>query len=422
MTEDLRPVAARAEGVFVYDEDGTDYLDGSSGPVCMNIGHGVAEVADAIAAQAAVLPYAYRTQFQNRPLQELTDLLLGLAPPGMVGAAFTNGGSEANEAALRIAAHAHAGSPDRTVVLTQHPSYHGMTAGVLSLSGHPVRRQGLEVLHRTPLAHLVHADPSSGSLIPTLADWERELEEVGPGRVAGIMLEPVGGAAGGATAVPLETLVGLRELCTRHGAWLILDEVMTGFGRTGAWFDCLHAGVTPDLMVVGKGLTGGYTPMGACLVHEAVVERLDRPLADVAFGHTMAGNPLSAATAVAVLRYAVRLGLPELAAARGAQLRAELERLAGRFPFLTGVRGRGMLLALGLDQAAHPDTGLVAAVVEEAFRQRLVVYPAGVDAATAAVLVAPPLTITPAEVGTLVERLEAALAAVHRRLEVPVQP
>jgi adenosylmethionine-8-amino-7-oxononanoate aminotransferase len=416
MEEDPRPVAARARGVFVYDEAGADYLDGSSGPVCVNIGHGVPEVVEAIGAQAASLAYVYRTQFRTRPLEELTDLLLELAPPGMAGAAFTNGGSEANEAALRIAMLAHGGDPGRTVVLTQHPSYHGMTAGVLSLSGHPGRRQGLDALHRTPLAHLVHADPSSRSLIPTIADWERELEEVGPGRVAGIMLEPVGGAAGGATAVPPETLAGLRELCTRHGAWLILDEVMTGFGRTGAWFDCLHAGVSPDLLVVGKGLTGGYAPMGACLVHERVVERLDRPLADVAFGHTMAGNPLSAATSLAVLRYAVERRLPELAAERGTLLRAELERLAGRFPFLTGVRGRGMLLSLGLDQAAHPGTGLVAAVVAAAFRERLIVYPAGVDAATAAVLVAPPLTIEAAEIATLVERLEAALAAVQRTL------
>ena len=216
--------------------------------------------------------------------------------------------------------------------------------------------------------------------------------------------------------VPDATMRRLEELCRSSGALLVVDEVMTGFGRTGAWFGHQHAGVTPDLVVSGKGLGGGYTAIGVCLVGNQVLP--GGSAVDLAFGHTMSGNPLSSAIALAVLRYTRDHRLPDRAARVGEVLRSRLAELAGRFPFLGPPRGRGMLLGLPVLQEEHgfEKDPLARRICETAQRLRLIVYPAGVSRQSQAVLVAPPLTISEAEINELVLRLARTLNTIQREL------
>lgn len=408
------PVAAWSSGCYIYDEDGRDYLDGSSGPIAANIGHAVPEVLDALRRQAGRLVFAYRTQFTNGPVRELTDEVLAVAGPEFREVIYTNSGSEATEVALRVVCHHHAarGEPDRTAVLMQSPSYHGVTAGALASSGHPGRRANLGALHDHSASTVPVASTRPGRLLPDLADWKAAFAAVGARRVAAVILEPVGGSASGAGVMDDAVLRGLAALCREHGALLVLDEVMTGFGRTGRWFGHRWSGVTPDLLITGKGLSAGYTPIGACLVGRDVLP--GQVAVDLTFGHTMSGNPLSSAIALEVLRYTRRHDLPARADRIGALLRARLAELAGEFGFLAAPRGRGLLLGLPVvqDEADYATVPLAALICRTAQRHGLILHPAGVDRRSQAVLVAPPLTVPTADIDVLIERLRTSLRVV----------
>ena len=408
------PFVARAEGARVYDEQGRDYIDGSSGPVCVNLGHGVPEVLAAMRAQSELVTFAHRSQFRSRRTAELTAEVLAVAGPGYREAVYVNSGSEATETALRLAFHHHAqrGETDRTVVLTQFPSYHGMTAGALAASGHPGRRQGLAPLHDHSAATVPVRSADPDRILPNVAEWEEAFDRIGSGRIAAALVEPVGGASTGAVTTPTAVFRRLRELCDAGGALLVVDEVLASFGRTGYWFGHSPTGVRADLVAVGKGLSSGYTAIGACLTGESVLP--GRSCADFAFGHTMSGNPLSAATALAVLRYTRERDLPARARLVGATLRDMLTRSVEPYPFLRRPRGRGMLWGLPVVQGADEFAAapLNRAICAAARRHGLVLYPAGVDHRTQAVLVAPPLTITETELDLLVRRLNEMLRDV----------
>ncbi|GAA4539561.1 aminotransferase class III-fold pyridoxal phosphate-dependent enzyme [Amycolatopsis samaneae] len=413
------PIAAWAEGCYIYDTNGKEYLDGSSGPIAVNIGHGVPEVLEAMSGQAKRIVFTYRTQFASQAVLDLTAEILGTAGKRYREVVYTNSGSEATEAALRLVMHHHQAEGDtgRTAILSQIPSYHGMTAGALATSGHPGRREHLRALHDHSASVVPVAAGGSEHLLPGIAEWEAAFASVGAHRIAAVVLEPVGGAAGGAAVVPDEVFRRIEELCRASGALLVADEVMTGFGRTGAWFGHEHAGVTPDIVITGKGLSGGYTPIGACLVGDRVLP--GRSAADLAFGHTMSGNPLSAATALAVLRYTREHRLAERAARTGATLRDRLATLAERFSFLGRPRGRGLLLAVPVLQ--HEEEfrrdPLARRICRTAQRLGLIVYPAGVSTRSQAVLVAPPLTIKENEIDELLLRLARTLDTVRTEAE-----
>jgi len=403
------PMVDRANGVMIVDADGREYLDGCSGTICVNIGHGVPEVLDAIAKQSRLVTFAHRSQFRNQPIEDLSALILGIAGPGYKEVVYTNSGSEAIEAALRLAMHHHAGT-GRDIVVSQRPSYHGMTAGALSVSGHPPRRCNLEVL-LGGAARLEQVSSSrDAEILPSAAGWLEVLERLDPTRIAAVVLEPVVGAAGGAAEVDVQTLTRLREFCDNVGALLIADEVMTGFGRTGEWFGVTLSRITPDLMVTGKGLSGGYLPIGACLVGERVLSGVSA--AEVSMGHTMSGNPLAAAAALAVLAYTTDHQLVARAREVGAYVRQELDLMTASLPFLQQPRGRGLLLGVGIEQdpAEFATAPLNRRIVQAALRNGLLVYPAGVDARTQSVMVCPPLTIRDSEVEMLVERLTRAMS------------
>ncbi|MFF7788097.1 aminotransferase class III-fold pyridoxal phosphate-dependent enzyme [Streptomyces sp. NPDC007991] len=410
-----RPVAVYGRGARIRDEQGREFIDGSSGAVCVNLGHGVPEVLDALRSQAERITFVHRSQLAHRAVDELSTEILSIAGADYREVVYTNSGSEATETALRLALHHHADGPgDRSVVLTQRPSYHGMTAGALGVSAHPSRRTGLDALLDGSTASVPVTAADADRPLPDLADWKAAFDQVGHDRVAAVLVEPIGGAASGAEEIPAEVMRGLRALCDESGALLAVDEVMTGFGRAGAWFAHLGSDARPDLVVTGKGLSAGYTPIGACLVGTRVLP--GRSATELAFGHTMSGNPLSAATALAVLRYTREHRLPERARRVGGELHGRLSAIAARYRFLGEPRGRGLLLALPVlqDAAGHREEPLNRRICSAAEAAGLILYPAGIDRATQSVLVTPPLTVDDSELEDLLTRLDSALATVGR--------
>ncbi|GGX44686.1 aminotransferase family protein [Streptomyces chryseus] len=406
----MLPTVSRAEGVYVYDTDGREYLDGCSGAINVNLGHTVPEITDRMHQQIDSVCFTYRTQFHSPALAGLTEHLARLAPGDLNQVQYCNSGSEAIETALRLATlyHATAYRPFQCVVLTEEPSYHGMTAGALAASGHPLRRKDL-----TPLlanqSTVARVRPRQGALRADAEDWEKAIAEVGPHNLSAVVIEPVGGAASGAVPTDPETLVRLRELADEHGFLLIADEVMSGLGRTGRWFGCDHAGVTPDVLVLGKGLSAGFMPIAAVVVSDRIAASFDAPLSGVLFGHTMAGAPLAVATAAAVLDYLERQSIPARAARAGERLAERLTGLTGQHRLITDVRGRGLQLALGVQSDPDRFPGTSLDLVEAARAEGLLLYPAGVTPLTESVMVAPPLTVSDEEMDELVQRLDRAI-------------
>jgi adenosylmethionine-8-amino-7-oxononanoate aminotransferase len=421
---EVLPTVSRGRGVHLWDDAGRRYFDGCSGAVTANLGHGDAEIAAALADQAGTVAFVFRSQFTNAPAEALADLVTSLAPPGLDRLFLVSSGSEAVEAAAKLARQhwVEVGRPERRRIVGRGTSYHGSTLGALELSDHPPRRKVWEPLldappllpeancYRCPLGHTY----------PTCdlacADALEDLVGRHGDEIAAVVVEPVVGAAGGAVAPPPGYLARLAERCARHDLLLIADEVMTGAWRTGPFLASSDEGVTPDLVVLGKGLAAGYAPLAGVLVSDRVADSIASGSGVFAHGHTHGFNPMSARAGLEVVRKMIRDDVPANVIARGAQLRAGLDELAARHAIVGEVRGRGLLLGIELVEDRGTREPLLApdgsaAVVATAKDHGLLVYPAGVGTTTA-VLVAPPLNVTDCEVDELVELLDVTLGAI----------
>ncbi|WP_405162646.1 aspartate aminotransferase family protein [Nocardia sp. NBC_01499] len=407
------PVAAWAKGPYIYDADGNDYLDGSSGVLNVNVGHAHPKVLQAIEAQLGQLTFVHRTQFRNDPALRLTERLLAIAPAKTAAVEYSNSGSEANECALRLAfAYQHRrGKAQRTVILSEEPSYHGMTAGALSITGSPNKRDpSVEPLLGAGV-HRVLVRPRPGRRRATHEEWGQALLGVGPSKVAAIVIEPLGGASSGAAPIDIDTMHWLRRETRNNGIVLIADEVMSGFGRTGRWWACDHSSIAPDILTSGKGVTGGYTSLAVTMISEKVTAAIAEPLGPIALGHTMSANPLACAAANAVLSVIEDEALLSNAAKTGTLLTEALQALCDRYPtLLSDQSGIGLMRALHIDAGQPADTNkrIIAAAKESG----LVLCTAGIGTTTNSVLVAPPLNSTPELIDELANRLDKALAAV----------
>ncbi|WOI57838.1 aspartate aminotransferase family protein [Palleronia sp. LCG004] len=425
-------VVDRGKGVWLWDTEGKDYIDGSSGAMAANIGHGVEEVADAMSAQARKVAFAFTNQFTNAPAEELARRLADLAPGDLSQVFFVNSGSEASEHALRLSLQywREQGRPGKTRFISRERSYHGMTMGALSLSGHDGRRADYGAyLHKMPGVPAAYAYRSDwGTLDPgaqgeaAARDWDRAILEAGAENVAAVILEPIVGAAGGALVPPEGYLRHVREICDRHDVLMIADEVITGMGRTGDWFACGHEGIVPDILTTAKGLSAGYAPMGAVILREHVAEALRTGSGASPYGHTFSGNPLGAATCLAVLDFMERHDVLGNVAARGREIEDGLRALAQRYPHMADVRGRGLLwgfeFVMDRETRTPPPAGFNATgrFVEACWEEGLVIYPAGVAPLNNACLVSPPLVITAEEVEELLARLDRALRVMETAL------
>ncbi|WP_084126041.1 aspartate aminotransferase family protein [Demequina sp. NBRC 110054] len=420
------PVVERAEGVWLWDAEGRRYLDGCSGAVVSAIGHSHPHVTSAIARQAVKVTYAHRGAFTSAAAEEVGARLSRMT--GFPGVWLVGSGSEATEAAMQFALQyqREIGRPHRTTFLTARAGYHGSTLGALSASGHARRGAvaGL-ALDMTALpagdALRDQGDRTEAEYAAQMLREAREIIERHAGTLAAVMIEPVGGATLGATTHPPGYLQGLKNLCEETGALLIADEVMTGMGRTGTVLACESEAVEPDLVAMGKGLGSGYTPIAGVLVSQRVLDAISAGSGMVLGGHTYAGNPLSAATALAVLEVFEAEDVIARGRAAAVTLRGALDGIAVRHPLVTEVRGRGLLLGIELDAQDRPQGKTALALSAACTAHGLIVYPT-TGGYVDAVIVAPPLTIADGEIASLVASLDAALTDVEVALEARQVP
>ena len=430
------PVLDRAEGIHVWDRDGNKLVDAIAGIAVANIGYGRQEVVDAIAEQAARLPFAVGNIFANQPAIDLAGAIARATPGDLDSVHFTSGGSEAVEVALKIARHAHVirGEPERSVFISRWTNYHGATIGGLTVGGSRLRRRVYEPLLRdtphiqTPYCYRCPwpaAHPACGE--PAAAELEAAILKAGPERVAAFIAEPIIASVGGAIRPPDDYWPRIREICDRYGVFLIADEVVTGFGRTGRNFAMDHWGVVPDLLVMGKGVSGGYAPLGAVAVRQAI--RATFVDAGTPFEHifTFGGHPVSCAAGLAVLRIWERERLTERAAGLETAFRVALGRLR-EHPFIGDVRVSGLMAGIEFvadretKEPFEPSSRVGARVREAGLRNGIVTYPGSgmADGSRGDIIsLYPPLIVTEADVAEIAERLEATLAEVERELAVP---
>ncbi|AOR69849.1 aminotransferase [Burkholderia stabilis] len=424
------PTVARAEGIYAWDTDGKRHIDACSGAIVAQLGHGHPAIRDAMLAQLDKVAFAYRTQFENQPAVDLAEKLVGLAGGRFDRVFFSSGGSESVESALKLARQywVCSGAPERSVFIARQPSYHGSTMGALAMTSYTPLTQPFQPMIQlypkvaSPTQYRVPPGKSAEQHALDCADeLDAAIREVGAERVAAFVAEPIGGASTGAEVPHDAYFARIREICSRHGILLILDEVMTGIGRTGRWFGFQHWDVEADILCVAKGLGAGYYPTSAIVTR---AELTDPILASGGFqhGYTYAGNPLASATALAVIDVIEREGLVEHAAETGDYLRGLLDSLATRHDFIGDVRGRGFLLAL--EYVADRDTKTPfdpslrfgEQVTRAAREQGVIVYPRKslMGETGDHTLIAPPLITTRAQCDEIVEKLDLAFRTIGR--------
>ena len=357
------PTAVRGDGVHVVDSDGKRYLDASGGAAVSCLGHSHPAVIEAIKSQLDSLAYAHTGFFTSEPAEALADRLIAKAPAGMDKVYFVSGGSEAVEAALKLARqyYLEIGEPGRRRFIARRQSYHGNTLGALAVGGNAWRRQQFEPIlidadHLTPCYAYreKRSDESEEAFGQRLAaELETHLEKVGPETVIAFIAEPVVGATLGAVPAVPGYFQAIKAVLDRHGILLILDEVMCGMGRTGKLFACEADGVAPDMICVAKGLGAGYQPIGATLVHERIVTAIRDGSGFFQHGHTYMGHPTACAAGLAVQRVIEEDGLLERVRTMGEVLEQSLTERFGNHHHVGDIRGRGLFrgLELVLDRA-----------------------------------------------------------------------
>lgn len=419
----------------MWDAAGKRYIDGSSGAVNVNIGHGNRAVIEAMKRQMDRVSFAYPIHFENRPALDLAhDLAARL--PGLDRIYFVSGGSEAVEACLKLARQwaVATGQPKRWKIVGRMPSYHGITVGSLGVTGDGVLTTAFDAMSRPmPLvpAPMVHRDSDNLSLERRglrYADMlEEKIVEEGPETVLAFIMEPIGGAATAALVPPDGYFARIREICDRYGILLIHDEVMTGAGRTGKFLGGDHWNCRPDIVSLSKGLSSGYAPLGALAASERVVGPV-LAMGGFLHGHTYGANPVACAAGGAVLAEMDRLRLIENAAAMGEVLKGELEGLSKRFPFVSDVRGKGLLLGAELyaDPVARTplprELNANMRLIDLAFERGLIVYSRRVKGGPESdnFMVCPPLIVTRGQIGEIMGLLGDTLEALARELDLPV--
>jgi adenosylmethionine-8-amino-7-oxononanoate aminotransferase len=429
------PVAVEARDSTIRDAAGRVYLDAAGGAIVVNVGHGRASVAAAMAAQAGRLAYAHGSAFTTEPVEAYAVEVAAVLPVDEPAIYPVSGGSEAVETALKLARayHLARGEADREVVIARHGSYHGNTLGALDLSGRPPLRRPYEPwLGR--FRHVSAAYPyragdagahAKGDGAALAAELDGAIREIGPGRVAAFVAEPIVGATLAAAVPPDDYWPAIAAVCADHGVLLVADEVMTGFGRTGRWFGLDHWGVRPDLLIAAKGATSGYWPFGFAAASGRVFETVTGPGKGFVHGFTYSHAPIGAAVAREVLRLLHEERLVEASADKGERLTALLRGHLGEMSAVGDIRGRGLMVGIELvaDRASrrpYPRGARVTEAVVAAARERgVLVYSGtgnanGVDGDT--ILLGPPFVITDEELqrvaGVVAEAVDEATASV----------
>lgn len=428
----LPPTVVRGKGLRVWTGDGREFLDAVSGGAAVScLGHGNEEVEDAIKTQLAELPFYHTSFFTSEPAERLADALMENAPEGLSRVLFCSGGSEAVEAALKLARQywVERGEPSRSRIISRRQSYHGATLGALSVGGNMKRREVYAPLLFN--AHFIEpcyeyrlrqpGEDITSYSERAASELETAILELGPENVAAFICEPVVGATLGAVPAAPGYLKKIRAICDRYGILMILDEIMCGVSRTGWHFACAEDGVSPDLITIAKGLGGGFQPVGAVVVSSRVEAALADGSGELKHGFTYMAHPVACAAGLAVQQYIAAHDLTAAARVRGGELRTALLQAFQDHPYIGDVRGRGLFLGLELvaDRASknpfNPAHAVHAKLKQAAIERGLLVYPGGgcIDGTRGDhILLAPALTVSADEVAEIVERLRLAISDV----------
>ncbi len=426
-------MVTHAKGVYLYDAEGKRYLDGCGGNTVVNVGYGVEEIIEAIYAQMKKTSFAHTSRFTSQVQEALAEKIIQLSPKGMARVYFLSGGSEATEAALKMARqfHLETGNSQKYKVVSRWQSYHGNTIGALSMGGRSFRRRNyvpflLDFPHivssycyRCPL----HKEYGTCG-IECAHELERVIKQEGPENISAFISEPVGGSSLAGVYPPIEYYKMVREICDRYQVLMIMDEVMTGFGRTGRNFGIEHWGVVPDMIAVGKGMTSGYAPAGGLIVHEKVVNALLKGSGMFVHGHTFVGNPLTCAAALAVQTYIEKHDLVRQSERRGELLLKKLKETLDN-GIVGDIRGKGLFIGVEFvkdrktKEPLDREKKFADTFGDLAFEKGLHILTGfgNVDGVSGDhILIAPPFIISEKEMDELVAILKETVSDLERRL------
>ncbi|WP_293573570.1 aspartate aminotransferase family protein [Phaeobacter sp.] len=425
------PTAVTGEGCYLIDANGKRYFDGSGGAAVSCLGHSDAEVIAAVQEQVGKLAFAHTGFLTSDPAEELADLLISQAPGELDRVYFVSGGSEATEAAIKLARqyHLERGDTTRRHVIARRQSYHGNTLGALAAGGNEWRRQQfspllIDISHIAPCYEYVDRGDGESSYDygqRVANELEAEILRLGPETVMAFMAEPVVGATSGAVPAVEGYFKRIREICDQYGVLLILDEVMCGMGRTGHLYACEADGVAPDILCIAKGLGAGYQPIGAMLCSREIYQVIEAGSGFFQHGHTYIGHPVATAAGLAVVRALLERGLVQRSADMGAKLHDALVARFGQHPHVGDLRGRGLFRGVELvaDRESKtpfdPALGLAGKLKKAAFEAGLICYPmSGTRDGRQGdhILLAPPFILSEDQIGEITDKLVLAMEQV----------
>ena len=409
--------AKSAQGVYIIDESGKRYLDGSSGAVTCSVGHSHKRMLEFMKQQVDKLQFVYRSQFGSEEAEQLAEKLFNLSPQRVHGHTFfVNSGTEAIETAMKVAIQywQEKDQPEKKQFISRWKSYHGITMAALSLSGHPLRRQRFEdSLEKYPA---LYADLEKDSLDEQKNEFIKVIERIGAKRIAAFVAEPMVGAAGTVLTPHEGYYREMRKICDEYNILFIADEVMTGLGRTGKWFAMEHWQVNADIVTVGKSLGAGYAPIAATLMTEKILEPIKKGSGLIMSGHTYSGHPLSCAIAHKVLEIVEEDQLLDNVNRRGTHIKRALTDLQKKYAFIDTIRGKGLMMGVEFTPTVK---GLQNKFIDKCFKNGLLVYPAvggtyGKD--ENGVIVSPPFIISQEESDELLQKFDQSLNEVSQKL------
>ena len=426
-TKNLPPRAVRGEGCYLFDETGKAYLDGSGGAAVSCLGHNDQDIIAAIQDQAAGLAFAHTGFFTTQPAEELADVLVKYAPDNLDRVYFVSGGSEATEAAIKLARQYHVERSDtgRTHLIARKQSYHGNTLGALAAGGNIWRRKQFDPLlfnvsHIAPCYEYALREPEETAFDygrRAAQELEDEILRLGPENVMAFIAEPVVGATLGAVPAVEGYFKRIRQICDLYGVLLILDEVMCGMGRTGYLFACEAEGISPDILCIAKGLGAGYQPIGAMICTSEIYNTISSGSGFFQHGHTYLGHPVATAAGNAVLKKLTHDGMMERVTCQGEKLKKALQSTFCQHANIGDIRGRGLFQAVELvkdretKMPFHPSNMLARKIKAAAFDEGLICYPmSGTRDGQLGdhILLAPPFIIEDAQIAEIVFKLSNA--------------
>ena len=424
----LPPAAISAQGCYIYDKSGKSYLDGSGGAAVSCLGHGDPDIISAIKSQADQLSFAHTGFFTSEPAEELTELLSKYAPGDLDRVYLVSGGSEATEAAIKLARQFHIenGEPERKNLIARKQSYHGNTLGALAAGGNEWRRKQfspllINVSHISPCYEYILREETETAYEygqRMAQELEDEILRLGPKSVMAFMAEPVVGATLGAVPAVDGYFQKIRKICDQYGVLLILDEVMCGMGRTGYLYACNADNIAPDMLCIAKGLGAGYQPIGAMLCTSHIYECIENGSGLFQHGHTYLGHPVAAAAANAVIKKLINNDLVTRSAEKGKKLSNMLESKFSQHPNVGDIRGRGLFQGIEFVEDREtkkpfdPDLKFATKLKMNAFEAGLICYPmSGTRDGKNGdhVLLAPPFIIEDSQMDELIEKIDSAI-------------